>query len=204
MLLLLPWGEDLPAFAAVPGCLLSHRGQAGFCALTAVLGQGCGTSIGSTHWVPPATGALWLEQLQHCSPPPVIQDLITGSLTLKHPQAHPREFSFQAHRRPCLKIQFRRSVNTGTGCDTSVSITMGLLTATSCLCSALGLPSGLEGLCCLTEPWNGLSWVGRDLKDHLITTRKREKWGLNWPLGLQGWKHKTSLQMVAMWALKVL
>lgn len=79
ILLLLPWGEDLlPALAAVPGCLLSYRGQAGSCALhSCAHGQGCDTSIGSTHLG--ASSSWCLEQLQHCSHLPVVQDLITGS-----------------------------------------------------------------------------------------------------------------------------
>lgn len=170
-------------------------------------------------WVPSVTGAWWLEQLQHCSPPAGNSGSDHSSQTLQHPQAHPREFSFQAHRRPCLKMDFPRSINTGinrgreqaqavTHClslpGTSVPITMGSGHRNICLCSALGLGPGLKGLCCLTEPWNGLGWVERDLKDHLISTRKGEKWGLNWPLSLQGWKHKTSLQMLSIQALKVL
>lgn len=76
-----------------------------------LMGRDVTHPLAAPTWVPLATGA-WSSSSTALHLP-VIQDLITGSQTLKHPQAHTREFSFQAHRRPCLKMEFHRSINTG-------------------------------------------------------------------------------------------
>lgn len=98
---------------AAQRCLLSDGGQGGSCAADSCpCGRGCCNSIrapaGSTSrqcpaWpcpplVPSAAPHLPVATLT------VVSDLTAGSQTHKHPQAHPREFSFHACRRLCLKI----------------------------------------------------------------------------------------------------
>lgn len=75
------------------------------------MGRDVAHPLAAPTWVPPATGTLQLEQLQHCCPPACNSgpdDWQPDS------QAHPMEFSFQAHR-PCLKIELHRSIDTSIG-----------------------------------------------------------------------------------------